>query len=128
MEPGVLEEKLQPRSVSQLDGVIGARIRARRQEIGVSQERLADAIGVTFQQVQKYEKGINRVSAATLYAIADALDTTVSQLLPDAGPPRAQLSPDLGAIAAEAQKLSEDGRRLLLALAKTLAADKKLRG
>jgi transcriptional regulator with XRE-family HTH domain len=127
MEPRVLGEKLQPRSVSQLDGVIGARIRARRQEIGVSQERLAEAIGVTFQQVQKYEKGINRVSAATLYAIADALDTTVAQLLPEAGP-APEWPPEVKELVGEARKLNEDGRRLLLALAKTLAADRKLRG
>jgi len=122
----VLEEKLQPRSVSQLDAVIGARVRARRQEIGVSQERLAEAIGVTFQQVQKYEKGINRVSAATLYAIADSLDTTVAQLLPDAGP-APEWPRELSDLVGEARKLNEDGRKLLLALARTLAEDRKLR-
>jgi transcriptional regulator with XRE-family HTH domain len=49
----------------------------RRKEIGVSQERLAEALGITFQQVQKYERGANRVSASKLWEIAAALRTTV---------------------------------------------------
>ncbi len=49
----------------------------RRKLLGVSQERLADELGLTFQQVQKYERGANRVSASKLYEIARALQTTV---------------------------------------------------
>lgn len=52
---------------------VGARLRMRRILAGVSQERLAVALGVTFQQVQKYEKGANRVSASRLQQIGDVL-------------------------------------------------------
>ncbi len=55
------------------DIAIGATIKILRKQAGLSQERLAAAIGVTFQQVQKYEKGINRVAVSTLIAICHAL-------------------------------------------------------
>ena len=54
---------------------VGKRVRVRRTILGMSQETLADALGITFQQVQKYEKGINRVSASRLYEIAQVLGT-----------------------------------------------------
>lgn len=53
---------------------VGTMIRARRRKLGVSQEKLAEALKLTFQQVQKYERGANRVSASKLQEIADALD------------------------------------------------------
>ncbi len=56
---------------------VGARIRMRRKILGVSQERLADDLGLTFQQVQKYERGANRVSASKLYEIAKSLQSPV---------------------------------------------------
>ena len=59
------------------DVEIGRKIRALRLERGLSQSGLADGIGLTFQQVQKYEKGTNRVSAGRLQKIADMLDTPV---------------------------------------------------
>ena len=61
-----------------VDRHVGLRIRMRRKEIGVSQERLAEALGITFQQVQKYERGANRVSASKLWEIARALRTSVT--------------------------------------------------
>ena len=61
-----------------IDVHVGARIRLRRTLLGISQERLADAIGLTFQQVQKYEKGTNRVSSSRLVDLANTLDVTVS--------------------------------------------------
>ncbi len=66
---------------STLEFAIGARIRARRRQLGVSQSELAGALGVSFQQVQKYERGSNRVAASTLVAIAAALKTTVAWLV-----------------------------------------------
>src|SRR5438045_5271403 len=59
------------------DVEIGRKIRAPRLERGLSQTGLADGIGLTFQQVQKYEKGTNRVSAGRLQRIADMLDVPV---------------------------------------------------
>uniref|UniRef100_UPI003983C95A helix-turn-helix domain-containing protein n=1 Tax=Phenylobacterium sp. TaxID=1871053 RepID=UPI003983C95A len=57
---------------------VGLRVRMRRKEMGVSQEKLAEALGITFQQVQKYERGANRVSASKLWEIARALGTPVA--------------------------------------------------
>lgn len=57
-----------------VDRAIGRRVRLRRQQLGVSQKALAAQLGVSFQQVQKYERGTNRVSASTLVRIAAALD------------------------------------------------------
>ncbi len=56
---------------------VGARIRMRRKILGVSQERLAEDLGLTFQQIQKYERGANRVSASKLYEIARSLQSSV---------------------------------------------------
>jgi transcriptional regulator with XRE-family HTH domain len=61
-----------------IDVHVGSRIRLRRTLLGMSQERLAEAIGLTFQQVQKYERGANRVGASRLYDLARVLDVAVS--------------------------------------------------
>ena len=60
-------------------------MRARRKQLGLSQSDLASAIGVSFQQVQKYERGANRVSGSTLVAVAAALRTTVGWLVGEEG-------------------------------------------
>ena len=73
------------RSATALDKRIGQRIRARRLELGVSQESLAEALGLTFQQVQKYEKGTNRVAASRLHDIAVALSISVLHFFDDPG-------------------------------------------
>jgi transcriptional regulator with XRE-family HTH domain len=59
--------------ISPVDAFVGARIKARRLEVSMSQEKLGAAIGLTFQQVQKYEKGSNRVGSSRLMQIANAL-------------------------------------------------------
>ena len=61
-----------------VDRHVGLRIRMRRKELGISQERLAEKVGLTFQQIQKYERAANRVSASKLWDIAQALQTTIS--------------------------------------------------
>ena len=61
------------RGPNPIDKHVGSRIRERRKELGMSQERLAEHLGLTFQQVQKYERGSNRVSASKLFEIAQAL-------------------------------------------------------
>ena len=61
-----------------IDVHVGSRVRLRRNMLGLSQEKLGEAIGLTFQQVQKYEKGVNRVGAARLQQIATALDVPVT--------------------------------------------------
>lgn len=57
---------------------VGKRVRQRRWMMGVTQQQLAEAVGIKFQQIQKYETGMNRVSASRLWDIADALDVPVS--------------------------------------------------
>lgn len=63
-----------------IDVSVGGRIRLARKTKGVSQQTLAEAVGITFQQIQKYERGANRVSASMLAKIAHALDTSVAEL------------------------------------------------
>jgi len=66
------------RAPNPIDRHVGLRIRMRRKELGVSQERLAESIGLTFQQVQKYERAANRVSASKLWEMARALNTSIA--------------------------------------------------
>ena len=61
-----------------IDRHVGLRIRLRRKELGISQEKLAESIGLTFQQVQKYERAANRVSASKLWEVARALNTNIA--------------------------------------------------
>jgi transcriptional regulator with XRE-family HTH domain len=65
---------------------VGARVRLRRTLLGMSQEKLGDAIGLTFQQVQKYERGANRVGASRLYDLSRVLDVPVSFFFDDMAP------------------------------------------
>ena len=60
-----------------IDLHVGARVRMRRKFLGLSQEALADAIELTFQQVQKYERGANRISASKLYEISNTLKVPI---------------------------------------------------
>jgi transcriptional regulator with XRE-family HTH domain len=69
------------RSANPLDVAIGARLRVRRRAASLSQQKLAERLGVTFQQVQKYERGTNRIAGSTLILIAEALDTPASYFL-----------------------------------------------
>ena len=66
------------RTPNVVDLHVGGRVRMRRKMLGMSQEALADALGLTFQQVQKYERGANRVSASKLYEIAKTFQVPVS--------------------------------------------------
>lgn len=81
--PSKTEHK-RPGHVAKLDGPhavdvhVGGRVRLRRTLLGLSQEKLGEAVGVTFQQVQKYERGANRVSASMLWKVAQALDVPIS--------------------------------------------------
>jgi len=68
-----------------VDIYVGSRIKMRRTALGMSQERLGDALGLTFQQIQKYERGTNRVSASRLAHIADALGVTVGWMFNEDG-------------------------------------------
>jgi transcriptional regulator with XRE-family HTH domain len=69
-----------------IDVAVGARLRIRRQQQGMSQSTLGEYLGITFQQVQKYERGANRISASMLVKAARALDCPGGALLGDSGP------------------------------------------
>ena len=69
--------KLSRRSPNQIDAHVGLRMRMRRMILGITQESLSERLGVTFQQVQKYERGINRISAGRLYEISVTLAVPV---------------------------------------------------
>lgn len=71
------------RAATQFDKALGGKVRARRLEIGMSQEALAEELGITFQQVQKYEKGVNRVAAGRLWDIAKVLKQPVTAFFPE---------------------------------------------
>jgi len=86
------------RSANVIDRKIGQRVRSRRLEIGMSQEKLAELLGVTFQQVQKYEKGVNRIAASRLHDISTALDMPVARFFEG-----------LGAVRYGASEAAEDG-------------------
>lgn len=70
---------------NEVDVHVGKRLRVRRSLLGLSQEKLASLIGLTFQQVQKYERGTNRVSAGRLYEISNILDVPVSYFFEQMG-------------------------------------------
>jgi transcriptional regulator with XRE-family HTH domain len=84
----------QPRSAEAIDAHVGARVRLRRMQLGISQEKLAQILGVTFQQVQKYEKGLNRIGASRLFHLGEALGVPIQFFFEDLsqenkrGPPR----------------------------------------
>lgn len=67
-----------------VDAHVGHRVRLRRMLIGMSQERLGELLGLTFQQVQKYEKGINRIGAGRLFEVAGILGVPISFFYEDA--------------------------------------------
>jgi len=66
-----------PRAASAVDVHVGTRIRLRRKSLKMSQEQLGDQLGITFQQVQKYERGTNRVGASRLWGISKVLEVPV---------------------------------------------------
>lgn len=92
---------MDPKSVTDLDRAVGLRITAHRKANGLSQTALGKAIGVMFQQIQKYEKGRNRVGASRLQGIAQTLGVPVSALLNDEAAGGAESSSEILALLAE---------------------------
>lgn len=125
------------RTPNSVDVHVGARVRGRRMAVGLTQDKLAKSLGITFQQIQKYEKGVNRIGAGRLQAIARILEKPVSFFYADAsGPLSATLLEAQNAATArrpavpmEALKLiksfarieDQEARRHLLGLAQILA-------
>lgn len=122
-----------PSDPDPIDVHVGKLVRARRRAIGISQHDLAKAIGLTFQQVQKYERGANRVSASKLFAVAQALGVPVASFFTDleeTGVDPSVLSEfgDFLTLNGSAElikayrQLAADQRRVLVDLAQVMAA------
>jgi transcriptional regulator with XRE-family HTH domain len=75
--------RLDDGSANPVDVHVGARMKLRRTLLGMSQEKLGEAIGLTFQQVQKYERGANRIGASRLFDLSRVLDVPVSYFFDD---------------------------------------------
>jgi len=117
-----------------LDIALGSRVRLRRKELGMSQDLLARAVGITFQQVQKYEHGTNRISFSRLVEISEALECSVGDLIGNL-----DKSKSSGSLSKQIAHLTEPGasdlleayasiespkrRRAILNLARQLASD-----
>ncbi len=84
------------RRLSPIDLHVGIRVRQRRVLLGMTQTDLADTMGLTFQQVQKYENGMNRISASRLYGLSQVFDVTVEYFFEDMPPDVAGISPGKG--------------------------------
>jgi transcriptional regulator with XRE-family HTH domain len=76
----MMENKKKPNPV---DTHVGSRVRLRRTMLGMSQEKLGEALGITFQQIQKYEKGSNRIGASRLQRISEVLNVAISFFFED---------------------------------------------
>jgi transcriptional regulator with XRE-family HTH domain len=81
-----MKHRIKSHKPNPIDVHVGARLRLRRTLFGMSQQKLGEAIGLTFQQVQKYERGGNRVSASRLYDLGRVLDVPVSFFFDDINP------------------------------------------
>ena len=126
-----------PDMADEIDLHLGKRLRRRRRLMGFTQQQLAVAVGVRFQQIQKYECGANRISAARLWQLAEALKVPVSHFYDGLQPmPRAEAMTDRAEHAGEVfarketldlvrayYQLGERPRRRLLDLAKSLNSE-----
>ncbi len=83
----VVESAIMPKRMNDVDDHVGRHVRARRREIGMSRVKLAGAIGISYQQVGKYETGIDRVAAGRLWTIAEALKVDVGYFFDNTGSP-----------------------------------------
>ncbi|WP_291864041.1 helix-turn-helix transcriptional regulator [Bradyrhizobium sp.] len=111
-----------------VDRYVGSRVRMRRMMIGMTQEKLGEALGLTFQQVQKYEKGTNRVGASRLQRISEILQVPVSFLFeggPSGGPGTASITEE--ASPAYVSDFLATAEGLALTRAFTRITDAKLR-
>ncbi|QIB41645.1 helix-turn-helix transcriptional regulator (plasmid) [Rhizobium oryzihabitans] len=127
--------KNSPKTPNQIDINVGARIRLHRMRLGFSQSKLAEQLGVTFQQVQKYEKGVNRVGASRLQAIAAVFDVPVATFFEDSASTESQgeapendftqflQTPEAIALNTAFAKIeNSDVRRKVLSLVKSIAS------
>lgn len=100
---------------SPLDLAIGDRVRKQREARGLTQAQMGKALGVSFQQVQKYERGTNRIASATLIRCAEVLDTSVAALCGEK-----DAAPEVVPFIREFTKLDDDQRKAVLNLIRVM--------
>ena len=111
-----------------VDAHVGHRVRLRRMLVGMSQERLGELLGLTFQQVQKYEKGVNRIGAGRLFEVAGILGVPISFFYEDVdGTPMAKGGFAEGAEPPPVMEFVASGEGLQLSLAFMRIKDPKIR-
>jgi transcriptional regulator with XRE-family HTH domain len=126
-----MSEVISQKSPDGLDVALGAAVRLRRRMLGMSQETLAERCGVSFQQIQKYENGANRISFSRLVLIANALSCRVSELIGvldgldegpvDAGPHVRMALPGASELLERYEALSQATRNHLLGLMRAMS-------
>ena len=128
--PRARRARLKTGSPKPVDVHVGSRVRLRRTMLGMSQEKLGHAIGLTFQQVQKYERGANRIGASRLFELSRVLDVPVSfffddipaDVSPRSRPLEGGLAEEGGELVRAYYRITDPGvRKRVFALAKALA-------
>jgi transcriptional regulator with XRE-family HTH domain len=128
--------ELSTKAPDPMDIALGAAVRIRRRTIGISQEALADQCGVSFQQIQKYENGANRISFSRLVQIARALRCRVVDLMDVLDGPDQAMTSDMDALTrirtpgamdllAAYERMKPEARSSLLALLRAIAPEEK---
>jgi transcriptional regulator with XRE-family HTH domain len=115
------------RRVSAADIHVGRRVRAARLARRMSQEKLAEAVGVSFQQIQKYEKGVNRIGTGRLHSIAKLLELPVTYFFDGIDKNPAKTSFDSGMSAITDALSTEEGVRIALALSRIQNSQRRRR-
>jgi transcriptional regulator with XRE-family HTH domain len=125
----LVSERMAGKKPNPVDQHVGSRVRLRRMLLGMSQERLGESMGLTFQQVQKYEKGVNRIGASRLFQISKILDVPIQFFFEEAPHSDGRSTPGMAEAPSEAFILeflnSREGLELNRAFVKV--ADPKVR-
>jgi transcriptional regulator with XRE-family HTH domain len=121
MEPAMPRTTATRNGPDPIDVATGARVRARRCALGMSQQTLGEAIGLTFQQVQKYERGSNRISVSTLTRIAKALECSAASLIGEAEAPPPVSSVYIGRMFKMLDSLPAKDRGTVFSIAEALS-------
>jgi transcriptional regulator with XRE-family HTH domain len=122
-------DRHQPRRSDAYDTALGQRVRAARKLNGLSQTQLATALNISFQQVQKYENGSNRISCSTLKLISAALGVAMVDLLGETGGPQTdalRVDPGLLRSARQLEELPAPGRKVIDSLIQLLGQGSRL--
>jgi transcriptional regulator with XRE-family HTH domain len=121
-------QPLPKKQANPVDAQVGNRVRLRRMLIGMSQERLGELLGLTFQQVQKYEKGVNRIGAGRLFQVAHILGVPISYFYEGVAEQMSGSSGSiLGVVTPPVMEFLASGEGLQLSLAFMRVKDAKVR-